>query len=264
MPEVLSFSSFGPRDAFGIERGALVFDPVASAAADMAAWYALHQRGGAFPQALAPATAERTLRSLEQIRLDGIREQQSHYGRPIPELWGKYRMGGNVIWCSTDFYLLDTAANAPVAPQPDPGTPAVAGQLYVTDVAILVCKGPVKRIAAIWADDHLIYQPGNAPVSAVYWYESIAIYHGTETQNPDPTMVDALGSGNVPAYRGSCYVVITGFVLPDNATALPTFTFLVHHDAGGSAPIEQVLTDVATEVGLDSGDYDFSGATGFT
>jgi len=207
-----------------------------------------------------------TRAQVEQMRLAGLREQQSHYGRPIPAVWGKMRFGGNILWAG-DFYVAD--ANSflpPPSVQPAPGDPIPAGYVWRADVAILLCRGPVNGVACIWADDTVIYAaPGtSATVGTGFSYYSIAIYHGNEAQTPDGTMSAALGAGNVPAYRGSCYVVIRGLDLTRWGNRLPTFSFVVHTSARGSVQIKAVLEDVAGQCGLTADDYDFTAATDYT
>ena len=52
------------------------------------------------------------------------------------------------------------------------------------------------------------------------------LYLGSDTQTPDPTMEAALGAGNVPAYRGLAYIVLTDFDLGTSG-AVPQFSFEV-------------------------------------
>jgi hypothetical protein len=55
----------------------------------------------------------------------------------------------------------------------------------------------------------------------------IRVYLGDESQTPDSIIEAAMGAGNVPAFRGTCYVVIDGLLLRDWGNRLPQFTFLV-------------------------------------
>lgn len=52
------------------------------------------------------------------------------------------------------------------------------------------------------------------------------LYMGTDTQVADPTMESALGIGNVPAYRGLAYMVLTDYDLGTSG-AVPQFSFEV-------------------------------------
>lgn len=61
-------------------------------------------------------------------------------------------------------------------------------------------------------------------------FDSIVIYNGDETQEPDATMEAAMGVGNVPSYRGLCYVVINNLQLADFGNTVPQFTVEVIKD----------------------------------
>jgi hypothetical protein len=55
-------------------------------------------------------------------------------------------------------------------------------------------------------------------------YDSIEFYYGTETQLPSPTIEAVEGVGNVPAYRGTAYLVINNLQLGDFGNFVPSFT----------------------------------------
>jgi hypothetical protein len=273
MPEILQFQPFPWKTEFGIETGQLVFDPVATAAATMASWRAQTQ----YYEPWVPSGVGRrnyTRAEVEKLRLAGYAEQASHYGRGIPKLWGKARLAGNILWCSNAFYLSDDLTGQPLPgqdPYPLPGVEFDPDTTHwTTDVAILVCAGPIDRVRVIWADDTVIYadedliSSGAATLGTGFSYVRLAIHRGGPSQGVDSTLEAHLGEGNVPAYRGRCYVVIEGLDLSRWGNRLPTFSFHVRERSGGSAPIAAVLEDLAEEVGLEAADYDFSGATGFT
>lgn len=87
-----------------------------------------------------------------------------------------------------------------------------------------------------------------------------AVYYGTTTQLPDPTIeaaIDALyGSGSTPAYRGRCYEVDTNFYLTRYGNALPNRTALVEHLY--IKTLAQLSAHFCERVNLLSTDYDFS------
>jgi len=123
------------------------------------------------------------------------RVQTANYGIAIPEIVGEQRLAGNIIW-SRDLtpYTFDETT----------------GQLgYKLTCAIAFCKGPVVGWNKIWVDDELkvdctdgIAKPGLGK-----------FYTGSLTQTADPTMESYEGAGNVPGYRGICYVVLNNFDL---------------------------------------------------
>jgi len=58
-------------------------------------------------------------------------------------------------------------------------------------------------------------------------YESLTIYKGDEDNVPDPTIESYKGEGNVPSYKGLCYVVFHRLKLTDYGNRLPNLRFLV-------------------------------------
>jgi hypothetical protein len=158
-------------------------------------------------------------------RLDDLRVQSSEYGRPIPIVYGTVGIQGNVIWAS-DLIEVETEEDQDGK---GGGGSSVTKYTYFGNMAVAVCDGPVKGIMRIWAgpDKRLIYDG--------FMLESgtMRIYLGDDSQMPDPLIEQYEGVGNVPAYRGTCYVVIENFALKNDGNTLPFLTFEV---GGTSAP----------------------------
>ncbi len=189
----------------------------------------------------------------EGPRLSDLSVQTSTYGNPIPLVWGpENRLAGNVIWSSG---LKETSHKTH---QGGKGGPSVTttSYTYSASFAVAVCdcskRGPIQRIVKIWANKKLVYdvspQSGtDAGLSAELW-SSLTFYNGDFAQTPDPTMEAALGVGNVPAYRGTAYVVIENFQLADYGNRLPSLEFLVEADEEISAA--SVLQQIAVLCGI--------------
>lgn len=62
--------------------------------------------------------------------------------------------------------------------------------------------------------------------------QQITIYAGTSSQDPDPLIESFEGDGEVPAWRGMCYVVFKKLLLGDYGNRIPQFRFIV--DEAGS------------------------------
>ncbi|MDQ2823566.1 MAG: phage tail protein [Pseudomonadota bacterium] len=69
---------------------------------------------------------------------------------------------------------------------------------------------------------------------------SITLYHGGESQLPDPNIESALGVGNVPAYRGTAYIVLNDLPVDDYGRRLPNLEFEVL-SKGATANVSQVV-----------------------
>ena len=165
---------------------------------------------------------------------DQLKITASTYGRPIPIILGaENRMGGNIIWASD---LQEESS-------PGKGAPANEGYTYSRSIAVALGKGEITRVVKCWANSKLIFDedaPGPAlpPYSGLGWiltkalerqavFDSIAVYPGTFTQLPDPTIEADKGVGMTPAYRGIAYVVIKNLQLGDYGNHLPNLEFLV-------------------------------------
>jgi hypothetical protein len=153
---------------------------------------------------------------VEGPRLQDLKVQTSEYGRPIPIVYGHVGIGGNVIW-AMDLIEVEGSSGG------GKGGAEQTTYSYFANFAVAVCEGeaafgriwagPEKRL--IW-DGTLLEGTGN-----------ITFYTGTETQEPDPLMESDLGVGNVPAYRGTAYVVFEMFPLEKDGNRIPFLTFEV-------------------------------------
>lgn len=169
----------------------------------------------------------------EGPRVQGLRLQDSAYGIMIPIVSGNARLAGNLIWSGP---LIETRT---VKKESSGGKGGGGGgaktktitYTYSISLAVSVCEGPVLGIGRIWANGVVIYDGRNAGASAIVGGAatagSIAVYQGTESQLPDPTIEAYEGTGNVPAYRGQCYVVFSGLQLEKFGNAIPNLTFEV-------------------------------------
>ncbi len=85
------------------------------------------------------------------------------------------------------------------------------------------------------------------------YFDDIEIFYGTETQTPSAIMEEIEGVGNVPAYRGTAYVVFKNFQLANFGNAIPSFKI----ECNTNASIEADAGNVAFVEG--SGDIDGPG-----
>jgi hypothetical protein len=177
-------------------------------------------------------------------RLKDAQVQTSQEGVPRPIVFGTAVVAGNVIQRGP---LIEHKHKE----RTGKGGPEQVTYTYTRTYAIRVCEGPIAGIRRIWRDDKLIYDvrdpstPDDGTDPSVWqaaamalagdtqsWASKLTIYLGDETQLPDPTL-EALpaelggGAGNVPAYRGSAYVVIANDDLTDRQGTLPQYRFEV-------------------------------------
>jgi len=79
-------------------------------------------------------------------------------------------------------------------------------------------------------------------------FDAIRLYLGTEVQTPDPTLEKYKGVGMVPAFRGTCYIVIDNLQLEDFGNSIPTFNIEVE-----KTPEEPQLRDILADICRESG-----------
>lgn len=85
-------------------------------------------------------------------------------------------------------------------------------------------------------------------------YDAIAIYLGTDRQLPDPTIESYKGVGNVPAFRGVCYMVFKNLQLEDFGNTIPSFQVEVMRN-DGTVYLHEVIADICRESGLSDDQF---------
>lgn len=212
---------------------------------------------------------------IEGPRLQQTEVQTAKPGENIATIYGVGRKAGSVIWTTgRKEHSQETSSGGGGGK----GAPAQSGieYYYTWSGAILVCKGPMARIEAISANEHKLYdynggdQEGYLVTQSEFTYDPVtgswtgavdadggtcAMYMGTETQLPDPTIEADKGVGNVPAYRDRCYVVFDNLNLGAYGWGVPTFTFTVRNLITGVA---EIYTAICEAVGLEEEDLDVS------
>lgn len=191
--------------------------------------------------------------TLDQGRLDEIRIQNAQQASPISIVYGINRVAGTIVWATG---ITATEYSESVGGKGGGGS-TVTGETYSTSLAVLVCEGPVTKIRRIWANEKVIYdwRTGVDPTVAG-WIDpdKIRVYDGSQT-TPDAAIEADKGAGNVPAFKGMCYVVFEDLQLAELGNNIPNFNFEVETDF---ADAEEMANDVAARIELQPGDYDFS------
>jgi hypothetical protein len=163
-------------------------------------------------------------------RLTDTNLQTSTEGAPIPRLFGRVRVAGQVIWASRFKEGEGTAGGK------GSGGDAAAYACSIS-FAVGLCEGPITRIGRIWADGNLI------DVSRY----TMRVHRGDETQTPDPQIAEIEGEANTPAYRGLAYVVFEDMPLAQFGNRIPQLQFEVVRAiaTGNTNALENRLTAVA-------------------
>jgi hypothetical protein len=86
----------------------------------------------------------------EGPRLDSLRITSSTEGAVIPRLYGRMRIGGNIIW-ATDFRE-ETRSTRQGGGKGGGSSVRTTEYLYYASFAVALCEGPITGIGRIWAD----------------------------------------------------------------------------------------------------------------
>ncbi|WP_350333390.1 baseplate multidomain protein megatron [Coralliovum pocilloporae] len=178
---------------------------------------------------------------VEGPRLQSLEVQTSTDGRPIPRVYGRTRLAGQVIW-ATRFEESVSVENT--GGKGGGGASAsVTSYSYFANFAVGLCEGEITRLERIWADGRLLDL-----TDLTY-----RIYRGTEDQQPDSLIVAKEGMENTPAYRGLAYVVFERLPLEEFGNRLPNLTFEV---VRSREPLEQQIRAMTVIPGSTEFGYD--------
>lgn len=194
----------------------------------------------------------------EGARLEDLAVQTSTYGRMIPQLFGMVRIAGNVIWSRP---IKEVVTTSTVTSGGGKGGGGARKQVntqttysYFVTLAIAIGEGPITRLDRVWADSKLLDLS----------LGTYRIYHGTETQLPDPLIESVHGVGNTPAYRGLSYVVIEDFPLAAFGNRIPNFSFEVTKRVSQTDVAEQTVEEMVTSLMMIPGSGEFVYDTALT
>lgn len=149
-------------------------------------------------------------------RVDRFRLSSASEGEPVSTVYGRMRLGGQIIWAS-DFTENVRVTGGGGGGKGAPSQPRTRSFSYSVNLAIAICEGEVTRIGRIWADGEEV-----APDDL-----NLRLYKGRKDQLPDPAIEAIEGTGMVPAYRGTAYVVIENLSLERFGNRVPQFSFEV-------------------------------------
>ena len=109
----------------------------------------------------------------EGARLDELRVTSATEGAVIPRIYGRMRVGGNIIW-ATDFREVYSETRQGGSGKGGGGGVVVEEYSYFASIAVAIATGPIGGIGRIWADGSADqradaptdYRPGQAKDTA--------------------------------------------------------------------------------------------------
>lgn len=182
-------------------------------------------------------------RNLEGPRLSDLSVMASTAGAPIPRVYGRARLSGQVIWATN----LEEDVNTSQQTSGGKGmggprvTTTTTTYSYFANVAVGLCEGPIGSVMRVWADGKPLDLSGL----------TLRTYIGDEAQTPDPLIVAK--EGDAPAYRGLAYVVFERLPLANFGNRIPQLSFEVLRPVGRLEQMVRAVTLIpgATEFGYE-------------
>lgn len=141
---------------------------------------------------------------LPELRLTGAAD-----GAPLPCVFGRARVGGQVIWAAQ---FRERRIEGRVGGSKGQKTSAYA---YSLSFAVAVAEGPIDGLGRVWADGKVMDMTG----------VTMRVHLGREDQAPDPLITAVEGAA--PAYRGLAYVVFEDLPLEAYGNRPPQLSFEV-------------------------------------
>jgi GTA TIM-barrel-like domain/Putative phage tail protein len=162
----------------------------------------------------------------EGPRLRDMEGLSSTEGAPIPRLYGRARLGGQLIW-ATRFEEVISTTTAKQRGQGSKGsrkaaTTTTTSYSYLANAAIGLCEGPVAFVRRVWADGKELDLTGI----------TMRVHTGAASQAADPLILAKEG-GEAPNYNGLAYVVFERFPVSEFGNRLPQFSFEVVKPVAG-------------------------------
>lgn len=196
--------------------------------------------------ALAGSVVDRNLlgadggRPVEGPRLSEMRGLSAAEGEPVPRLYGRARLGGQLIWATRFEEQVVTTVRRSGGGKGGGGRTRERSYAYYANIAVALCEGPISFVRRVWADGREI---DLTPLA-------MRVHRGGQEQEPDPLIVAKEGAADAPAYRGVAYVVFERLPLEAFGDRIPQFAFEVVRALPG-------LPDMVRSVNLIPGSTEF-------
>ena len=199
------------------------------------------------------------------IELGELSSQTAKESEPRAVIWGRYRpIGGNIIHCQAPVRRFVTTTQKVDGKGGKKKKQKTKTEHVYRSYAIGVCEGPITRYVRIWRNGKLVYEYGTdwGSRNNATWLQIATLYLGAWTQNVDPTLQAIWGIGNVPAYRGTAYMVVRDEDLTNMGGAVPQYQFEVERGEGTYLtskpyPIQDISASETIAISVKESPIDF-------
>ena len=193
--------------------------------------------------------------AVETGRPSQLRINSSGEGDAVATLYGRIRVQGHLIWasafCETST-VTQSGGGGGGKGAPSPPATTLRSYSYSVSVALGLCEGEISGVHRIWADG----------VEVNLNDLNLRVYCGDREQVPDPTLEAIEGTGQVPAFRGTAYVVLENLPLETFGNRLPQFSFEITRPAAAGVTAQLPSVSQAVRgVALMPGTGEYSLAT---
>lgn len=189
-------------------------------------------------------------RSVQGPRLADLDVMASTEGAPIPRVYGRARLSGQVIWATRLEEVVSTRTEGGSGGGKGGigggggGTVTTTTYSYYANFAVGLCEGEIGHVGRIWADGKPL------DISGL----NVRVHRGGEDQAADDLIVAKEGAGNAPAYRGLAYVMFERLPLADFGNRIPQLSFEIVRPIGKLEQMTRAVTLIpgATEFGYET------------
>ena len=162
-------------------------------------------------------------RTVEGPRLTSAHLTGSTEGAPIPRLYGRARLGGQVIWADAIKERVTRSSSGEGSGKGGVGQSGGAATTtieyhYSASFAVALCEGAISGLGQVWADGQEIN------LSRL----SYTLHKGSETQTRDSFIAARLGTDTTPAFRGTAYILFKNMPLAAYGNRIPQLSFEVY------------------------------------
>lgn len=188
-------------------------------------------------------------------RLGDISRQTAKEGEPRQIIFGIVRpIGGNLV-------AVQEPPRIERRKQKSGGKGGGGGSSTTVEIprrtyAVGICEGPVTGIRRAWRNNKLVYDGRGTEWGAKNngtFLSRFQFYLGDWDQMPSPNLEAVFGAGNVPAMRGTCYMVAKDEDLQDTGGAVPQWIFEVERAYGYGLTSKPYPIEVIEEAGHTGG-----------
>jgi hypothetical protein len=138
-------------------------------------------------------------------------------------------MAGQVIWASQ---VREQVSDESVGGGKG-GGPTQRGYSYSISFAVGLCEGEIFGVDRVWANGEILQRSGL----------TVRVHTGSDSQGPDP-VIAATEPGDVPAFRGTAYIVFEDFPLDEFGTRLPIINAEVVRGVKKGGRMEDLIQSV--------------------